>query len=191
MFEITGYAFPNDVHIHWSLMIVMYPYITGFVAGAFIVTSLYHLFDRKEFKPVARLAMATSFCFLAVATFPLLLHLGHPERGVNVVITPNFASAMAGFGLLYTSYLIVLTLEIWFVHRFQIIEAARRSRGLKRLMYKVLALAPTTRARKRWPSITAPSRCCAALASRPRASCTGMSGSSSGRSRPTRGGPRR
>ena len=36
--EITGYAFPNDIHVHWSLMIVMYPYITGFVAGAFIVT---------------------------------------------------------------------------------------------------------------------------------------------------------
>jgi len=44
--EITGYAFPNDIHVTWSLMIVMYPYITGFVAGAFIVTSLYHLFGR-------------------------------------------------------------------------------------------------------------------------------------------------
>ncbi len=138
--EITGYAFPNDIHVHWSLMIVMYPYITGFVAGAFIVTSLYHLFDRQEFKPVARLAMATSFCFLGVATFPLLMHLGHPERGVNVVVTPNFSSAMAGFGLLYSSYLLLLVLEIWFVHRQQIIETARRSRGLKRFAYKALAL---------------------------------------------------
>ena len=57
---VSGYAFPNDVHIHWSLMIVMYPYITGFVAGAFIVTSLYHVFGRQEFKPVARLAMAAA-----------------------------------------------------------------------------------------------------------------------------------
>ena len=36
MFDLTGYSFPNDLHVHWSLMIVMYPYITGFVAGAFI-----------------------------------------------------------------------------------------------------------------------------------------------------------
>ena len=76
--EITGYAFPNDIHVHWSLMIVMYPYITGFVAGAFIVSALFHVFGREEFRPVARLAMATSLCFMAVATLPLNLHLGHP-----------------------------------------------------------------------------------------------------------------
>ena len=69
--EITGYAFPNDIHVHWSLMIVMYPYITGFVAGSFIVTSLHHLFGKKEFEPVARLALGASFCFLLVAALPL------------------------------------------------------------------------------------------------------------------------
>ena len=86
--EITGYAFPNDVHVHWSLMIVMYPYITGFVAGSFIVTALYHVFGKEEFKPVARLALGASFCFLLVAGLPLQLHLGHPERGLQVMITP-------------------------------------------------------------------------------------------------------
>ena len=71
--EISGYAFPNDIHVHWSLMIVMYPYLTGFVAGSFIVTSLYHLFGKQEFAPVARLALGTSFSFLLVAFLPLLL----------------------------------------------------------------------------------------------------------------------
>jgi Ni/Fe-hydrogenase subunit HybB-like protein len=138
--EITGYAFPNDIHVTWSLMIVMYPYITGFVAGAFIVTSLYHLFGREEFRPVARLAMATSFAFLLVAGLPLQLHLGHPERGPLVMITPHFTSAMAGFGILYSSYLVVLALEVWFVWREEIIARARRSRGLKRAFYAVAAL---------------------------------------------------
>ncbi len=138
--EITGYAFPNDIHVHWSLMIVMYPYITGFVAGAFIVSALFHVFGREEFRPVARLAMATSFSFMAVATLPLNLHLGHPERGVFVMVTPHFTSAMAGFGLLYSFYLVILALEVWFVWRKEIIESARRSRGLKRAFYAVLAL---------------------------------------------------
>ena len=84
--ELTGYLFPNDVHIHWSLMIVMYPYITGLVAGSFLVSSFYHVFGQKAFQPLARLALATSLCFLTVATFPLLNHLGHPERAVNIVI---------------------------------------------------------------------------------------------------------
>jgi Ni/Fe-hydrogenase subunit HybB-like protein len=138
--EISGFSFPNDVHVWWSLMIVMYPYVTGFVAGAFIVTSLYHLFGRTEFRPVARLAMATSFAFLLVASMPLQLHLGHPERGIFIMITPHFTSAMAGFGILYSGYLLILVLEVWFVWRQEIIERARRSRGLKRTFYAVLAL---------------------------------------------------
>ncbi len=138
--EITGYAFPNDIHVHWSLMIVMYPYITGFVAGSFIVTSLYHLFGNKAFAPVARLALGASFCFLLIAAMPLQLHLGHPERGFNVMITPNFTSAMAGFGILYGFYLMIVALEVWFVYRQEIIEKARRSRGLKRKLYAALAL---------------------------------------------------
>lgn len=138
--EITGYAFPNDIHVHWSLMIVMYPYITGFVAGSFIVTSLYHLFGNKAFAPVARLALGASFCFLLIAAMPLQLHLGHPERGFNVMITPNFTSAMAGFGILYGFYLIIVALEVWFVYRQEIIDKARRSRGLTRKLYAALAL---------------------------------------------------
>ena len=138
--EITGYLFPNDLHIHWSLMIVMYPYLTGLVAGSFLVSSFYHVFGRQEFKPLARLALATSFCFLAVATLPLLNHLGHPERALNIIITPNFTSAMAGFGLLYTGYLIIVILEVWFVFRPDIIRLAAESRGLKRTFYSALAL---------------------------------------------------
>jgi Ni/Fe-hydrogenase subunit HybB-like protein len=75
-----------------------------------------------------------------VAALPLQLHLGHPERGPLVIITPNFKSAMAGFGILYSSYLAVLVLEVWFVWRPAIIERARRSRGAARAFYKLLAL---------------------------------------------------
>lgn len=140
MLEISGFVFPNDIHVAWSLMIVMYPYITGFVAGSFIVTSLYHLFGRTEFKPVARLAMATAFAFALVATVPLNLHLGNPSQGPMIMVTPHFTSAMAGFSILYGSYLVIMILEIWFVWRVEIIEAAKRSRGAKRFMYKALAL---------------------------------------------------
>ena len=138
--EISGYAFPNDVHVHWSLMIVMYPYITGFVAGSFIVTALYHLFGAEELRPVARLAIATSFCFMAVATLPLQLHLGHPERGWYVMVTPNPSSAMAGFGFLYSAYLVILALEVWFLYRAEIIAIARGSAGPRRAIFTALAL---------------------------------------------------
>ncbi len=140
MLETIGFVFPNDLHIHWSLMIVLYPYITGLVAGAFVVSSLYHVFDMEALKPVSRFALMASLAFLLVATWPLLLHLGHPFRGINVMITPNPTSAMAGFGYFYSGYMVILLFEVWLVFRKDIITYARRTRGLKQKIYKVLAL---------------------------------------------------
>jgi Ni/Fe-hydrogenase subunit HybB-like protein len=140
MLDIIGFVFPNDLHIHWSLMIVLYPYITGLVAGAFVVSSLYHVFDIEALKPVSRFALMASLAFLLVATWPLLLHLGHPFRGLNVMITPNPTSAMAGFGYFYSGYMMILLFEVWLVFREDIITYARQSRGIKRTIYKVLAL---------------------------------------------------
>ena len=134
------YLFPNDMHIHWSLMIVMYPYITGLVAGSFVVSALYHVFHMEQLKPVGRFALLTAFSFLCCATLPLLNHLGHPERAMNIMITPHFSSAMAGFGLIYSFYFLLVTLELWLVCRPDIVEFAKISRGWKRTLYKVLAL---------------------------------------------------
>lgn len=140
MFEPLNFLFPNDLHVHWSLMIVMYPYITGLVAGAFIVSSLYHVFGKEEFQSVSRLALLTSFSFLLVATMPLLLHLGHPERAFNIMLTPHFTSAMAGFGIIYSFYFILVALEIWLVFRKDIVECAQNSKGLKRQFYRIISL---------------------------------------------------
>ncbi len=138
--EIMNFLFPNDFHVDWSLMVVLYPYITGLVAGAFIVSSLYHVFNRDEFKPIARFALLTSLAFMLFATVPLLNHLGHPERAMSIIITPNFSSAMAGFGILYAGYLVILIIEVWLVYRVDIIESARNTTGFKRLFFKTLAL---------------------------------------------------
>ena len=134
------FLFPNDLHILWELMIVMYPYVTGLVAGAFILSSLYHVFNRTELRPIGRLALVASLGFLIFAPFTLLLHLGHPERCFNIMLTPNLSSAMAMFGFIYAAYMALLLFEIWLVHRKDIIMLASRSRGLWRSFYKVLAL---------------------------------------------------
>ena len=55
----------------------------------------------------------------------LLVHLGHPERAFNIMITPNFSSAMAGFGFIYLAYLLLVILEIWFSLRSELIRRAR------------------------------------------------------------------
>jgi Ni/Fe-hydrogenase subunit HybB-like protein len=140
MVELLNFSFPNDLHIIWSLMIVIYPFLTGIVAGAFVVSSLYHNFGKEELKPVARLSLLTSFCFLIFAPVALLNHLGHPERALNIIFTPNFSSAMAGFGLFLNVYLTILILEVWFIFRYDMIQAARENRGIRRFLYAGLAL---------------------------------------------------
>ena len=119
------YVFPNELNVTWTVMIVLYPYITGLVAGAFIVSSLYHVFGRHELEPVARFSLVSAFVFLLFAPLPLLMHLGHPERALSIMVTPNFSSAMAGFGFIYNTYLVLVVLEVWFVMRGQFIARAK------------------------------------------------------------------
>ncbi len=138
-----GFVFPNDLHPAWSIMIVLYPYITGLVAGAFVVSALYHVFDQEALKPVARLALVTSLCFCSFATLPLLLHLHHPERCFQVLLTPSMTSAIAGFGFIYNTYMLVLVVEIWLVFRPSIVELAKSRSGVAGILYWGLALGVT------------------------------------------------
>ena len=135
-----GYAFPNDFHVHWSLMIVLYPYITGIVAGAFIVSSMYHVFHVKALKPIARFSLLFALAFLACATMPLLNHLGHPERALSMMLTPNPTSAMAGFGYIYSAYGLVLLLEILFIYRATSVALGQQATGFMKTVYSVLAI---------------------------------------------------
>ncbi|MCP3891003.1 MAG: polysulfide reductase NrfD [Desulfobulbaceae bacterium] len=136
---LTNFVFPNDFHVHWSLMIVLYPYITGIVAGAFIVSSLYHVFGIKQLKPISRFSLVFALAFLCCATWPLLLHLGHPERAMNMFLTPNPTSAMAGFGYIYSAYFILLVHEILFIYRPTMVALWNSSTGVKRALYSFLA----------------------------------------------------
>ena len=136
----TGSVYPNDTVIAWSVMIVIYPYITGLVAGAFTVSSMYHVFGMERFKPVAQFALLTALCFMFFVPVPLLLHLGHPERAFNAVLTPHWTSAMAAFGYFAGFYVILLMLEIWFVFRPHLVRQAQQRTGPVGMLFRVMSL---------------------------------------------------
>src|SRR5512140_2518461 len=125
---VQGYIYPNEVELQWSILIVLYPFITGLVAGAFILASLERVFRVEAVKPTYRLALLTALAFLLVAPLPLQLHLGHPERSLEMYLTPHKSSAMAMFGFVYLWYLMaVLLLEIWLDYRREIAALAVRA----------------------------------------------------------------
>jgi Ni/Fe-hydrogenase subunit HybB-like protein len=141
MSGVEGFMYPNEVELQWSLLIVLYPYLTGLVAGAFILASLERVFKVEAVRPTYRLALLTALSFLLVAPLPLQLHLGHPERSFEMFLTPHRSSAMAMFGFVYLWYLmVVLLLEIWLEYRPDIVRSAETRTGVARWIYKALTL---------------------------------------------------
>jgi Ni/Fe-hydrogenase subunit HybB-like protein len=139
--QVTGFIYPNEIETHWSILIVVYPYLTGIVAGAFILASLVKVFNVVEVQPIYRLSLLTALSFMLIAGMPLQLHLGHPERAYEIFMTPQPTSAMAMFGFVYLWYLLgILLIEVWLEYREQLVLMARQATGLKKLVYRALSL---------------------------------------------------
>jgi Ni/Fe-hydrogenase subunit HybB-like protein len=140
------YVYPNEF-IYWGIQIVLYPYMTGLVAGAFVLSSLYHVFGQKDLRTIARFSLVFSLALLPVAMMPLLFHLQQPFRGIEVMFTPHFTSAIAAFGIVFSTYAIIVLTEIWFVYRKYFIEQTIYLKGKKgfsngflRIIYNILSL---------------------------------------------------
>jgi Ni/Fe-hydrogenase subunit HybB-like protein len=133
--------YPNEIELQWSVLIVLYPFITGLVAGAFILASLERVFRVEAVKPTYRLALLTALAFLLVAPLPLQLHLGRPERSLEMYLTPHRSSAMAMFGFVYLWYLLgILVIEIWLEYRRDIVALAQSRTGLMKWAYRAMTL---------------------------------------------------
>ena len=143
------FVYPNE-YIYWAIQIVMYPFMTGLVAGAFVLSSLYHVFEVKQLKEIARFSLVFSFALLPVAMMPLIMHLLQPLRGVEVMMTPHFTSAIAAFGIVFTAYGMIVASELWFVYRKHFVDSAlalRQTAGrsftqnFRHLLFSALTLA--------------------------------------------------
>jgi predicted membrane protein len=139
---------PNE-YIYWSIQIVMYPFMTGLVAGAFVLSSLYHVFGVKQLREIARFSLVFSFALLPVAMMPLMLHLQQPQRGIYVMMTPHFTSAIAAFGIVFSTYASIVAAELWFVYRKHFVETvlslrnkSNRTTGenIRHLIFSILTL---------------------------------------------------
>ncbi len=140
---LINYIFPNNVHVFWSLAIVVYPFITGLMAGAFVVSALAHLFKVEALKPIGNFALIAAFCFGAFAGMPLLVHLGQPQRSYEIFVTPHLTSAMSIFGYVWSGYMLLLLIDIWLIYRKYYIERYAATTGLMRKIWWAFALGVT------------------------------------------------
>lgn len=140
---VEGFIYPNE-RVLWGLMIVLYPYFTGLHTGPLLTSAVYYTFEVKKVKPLAKLALVMATAFVIISVFPLILHLGRPERAFEIFWTPHVTSAMAVFGFIYLLYLLVLLLAVYFCFRPIIIAYYNTKTGFMRLIYSILTLGYTT-----------------------------------------------
>lgn len=142
--SLVNYIFPNNVHVFWGLMIVTYPYITGLMAGAFVVSALAHVFKVEVFKPIGNFVLIAALSFGAFAGLPLLVHLGQPQRFYEIYVTPHTTSAMSIFGYVWGGYVVILLLEIWLIYREHFVRMANQTDGIMGRIWAALALGVLT-----------------------------------------------
>jgi Ni/Fe-hydrogenase subunit HybB-like protein len=140
------FVYPNEF-IYWSIQIVMYPFMTGLVAGAFVLSSLYHVLGQKDLKDLARFSLVFSLALLPTAGLPLLFHLQKPFRAGYPMLTPHFTSAIAAFGIVFSAYGVIVLSEIWFLYRNFFVEQTKALKGkdgivngMMRILYHLLTL---------------------------------------------------
>lgn len=104
-------------YVPWGLWVAAYIYFIGLSAGAFLLSALVYVFRVKLLEPVGKLALFTALSTLAAAMFSIWMDLGHPERAWEMIARTNFGSMMGWMAWLYSSYILLLVIELWFAMR--------------------------------------------------------------------------
>jgi protein NrfD len=129
---LTGHTYAGYTSsIPWGLWVATYIYFVGLSAGAFLISALIYVFGFRRLEPIGKLALFTALVSLIGALFTIWLDLGHEWRFYRVFTSPNPTSMMAWMVWLYTAYSIVLTAELWFALRGDLVEwsTQRSARG--------------------------------------------------------------
>jgi len=132
--EIANYG----SYVPWGLWVSMYIYFIGLSAGAFLLSSLIYVGGVHRLESIGRLALFTAFITLVSALLTIWLDLGHQERFWEVYTRPNPFSMMAWMVWLYTCYFLLVTLELWFALRADLVSWRNR-RGLTGLLARLLS----------------------------------------------------
>jgi molybdopterin-containing oxidoreductase family membrane subunit len=133
----TDAAYGNIVV--WGLWVAAYIFFIGLSAGAFLISSLVYVFGMKRFEPIGRVALFTALVTLLMALLSIVVDLGHMDRAWHVMVYANFKSPMAWMIYLYSLYMVILSLELWFLLRTDFVRLGKAG-GAWSGLYRALTL---------------------------------------------------
>lgn len=125
--------------VTWGLWVAAYIYFVGLSAGSFLVSSLVYVFNFKKFERIGKLAVFTALVTLLMALLSIWSDLGQMFRAWHVIIYPNFKSPEAVVIYLYSTYMILLLTEIYFLMRYDFVIGANNI-TIKGKIYRFLSL---------------------------------------------------
>lgn len=100
--------------VPWGLQIVMAVYYIGLSAGSLVISGLYGVFGRLEYKPFARLAVYVAMLFLIAGLLSILTDQGRMDR---VFIQPfvhfNLQSMFSINPILYIGHILICVVYLW------------------------------------------------------------------------------
>ncbi|MBN2320909.1 MAG: polysulfide reductase NrfD [Acidobacteria bacterium] len=100
--------------IPWGVQIVMAVYYIGLSAGSLVISGLYGVFGKLEYKPFARIAVYIAMLFLIAGLLSILTDQGRMDR---VFIQPfvhfNLQSMFSINPLLYSGHILICVIYLW------------------------------------------------------------------------------
>ncbi len=125
---------------YWGLMVVTYPYISGLVAGSFVVSSLSHVFGQKKFDSLAPLAVLASLAFLIAAPLTVLGDARQPSNAFELMTRDHLPySPLSTFIVIWLTYIALMLAELYVAFRSSNARMAARH-GPRATLHRALAL---------------------------------------------------
>jgi len=99
--------------VPWGLQIIMAVFYVGLSAGSLVISSLYAIFGKKEYKPFARISVSLAILFLVAALLSIILDWGRPDR---IFVPFQYFNPLSMFTInpfLYVTYILICSVYLW------------------------------------------------------------------------------
>jgi predicted membrane protein len=113
--SLSGSSLEN---IYWGILIVTYPFVSGLVAGSFVVASLSHVFKQHKLDKLAPLALILSFALLLGAPLTVLADARQPVNAFELFTRAHVPySPLGDFTVIWLTYVVLMFVETYFAFR--------------------------------------------------------------------------
>ena len=142
---VGGMATTNLTSITpWGAWVAFYIYFIGLSAGAFLVSTLANVFEMEGMEKIDRDALFAAIIAMVVAMLFVWIDLGRMERMYYPFVWRQLTSALAWEVHAYVAYIGVLTAELYFSMRADLVRVSNHASGLRARIAGLLTLGRTS-----------------------------------------------